>query len=222
MLSPMAGVRRARRRFPVRTVLVVLAAAVIVTALVVSVRERGGSDESAATPRTPTRTPLADFDTTSLTLTRGDFCALVDPAAVEDVLGGKPRSTDTYANGDARTSDDGRRDVAHEYGCTWTAPDGTTARAWIFAPPVTADRAAALRAATITTPGCTRVTGAAAFGDPTAAVRCQAGGSTTTTYQGLFGDAWLSCSLGDAEASRAVLRDRTGRWCVAVAKAAAA
>ena len=48
----------------------------------------------------------------------------------------------------------------------------------------------------------------------------EAGGRAS--YQGLFGDAWLTCRLDlgpDAlDASTAGLVDRTGAWCVGVAR----
>jgi hypothetical protein len=54
------------------------------------------------------------------------------------------------------------------------------------------------------------------FGRRTVAVTCRSGDGPTTTYQGLFGDAWLSCSLSGSDA------EATARWCLAVARAAAA
>ena len=47
-------------------------------------------------------------------------------------------------------------------------------------------------------------------------VRCEDG---TTAFHGLFGDAWLSCSLRIRPAGDADL-DRVGRWCATVAQAA--
>ena len=57
---------------------------------------------------------------------------------------------------------------------------------------------------------------------PSVALICPAGDRRWASFRGLFGDAWLACSLsapatlGDQE-----LLDRAGRWCVAVAEAAA-
>ena len=52
--------------------------------------------------------------------------------------------------------------------------------------------------------------------------RSEAGGRAS--YQGLFGDAWLTCELSlspDAmDASTVGLLDRTGAWCVGVAQGA--
>ena len=114
------------------------------------------------------------------------------------------------------------QDVAHEFGCTWRRTDGSTARAWVFTPPVTAGRARALARTTASTPGCSEVADAPAFGRPSAAVVCRADGTLEASYRGLFGDAWLSCALAApvSPADRADLVDRAGRWCVAVATAA--
>ena len=175
----------------------------------------GGSEPSAA-PTSVAPTPLASFETRTLTVARADFCAEVAPAAVADVLGGDPAKTHTWANGDRTTLADGVTDVAHEYGCRWTARDGTSAQGWVFAPPVTPGQAGRLRHAAVTAKGCTPVPDAPEFGARSVAVRCDAG---TTAFPGLFGDAWLSCSVtgvaGDAV-------ERAGRWCVSVAQAASA
>ncbi len=169
----------------------------------------GDSDAPQETP-TASATPLADFDTTGLGAARADFCTQVAPAAVEDALGGTPASSDSYGNGDRVQVGDGPADVVHEFGCTWTADDGTVARAWVFAPPVTAERALALRVAAAHADGCAPVRGAPDYGSPSIAVRC----GDETAFHGLFGDAWLSCSLDATDV------ERVGRWCVAVAQAA--
>jgi hypothetical protein len=163
-------------------------------------------------------TPLSEFATDQVSVTRGDFCPRVAPEAVADALGGKPTGSQTWANGDRTRLSAGVRDVAHEYGCSWTAADGTQARAWVFAPPVTAARAAGLGRAAGRVDGCRPLAGAPAYGAPSTAVSCRARNDGRTTYQGLFGDAWLTCSLQAPGAAPDA--DRTGRWCVAVAQAA--
>jgi len=173
------------------------------------------SAQSSAGPSSVAPTPLSELRTDTMTVARTAFCARVAPGAVEDALGATPDSSDSWANGDrARLTDGpgGVTDVAHEFGCRWAAADGTTASAWVFAPPVTPGQAGRLRRAAATAPGCHPVPGAPDFGSPSVAVRCADG---TTSFHGLFGDAWLSCSLGaDLE--------RVSRWCVAVAEAATA
>lgn len=190
--------------------------AVALAAVALAAAGCSGGSEPPAEPAAVAPTPLASFETGTLTIARADFCARVAPAAVTDALGGDPEATRTWANGDRTTLAAGVTDVAHEYGCRWTAADGTTAQGWVFAPPVTPGQARRLRHAAATAPGCDRVPDAPAFGRRSVAVRCDDG---TTAFHGLFGDAWLSCSVtvgaGDAV-------ERAGRWCVSVAEAASA
>ena len=189
------------------------AVALLVAALLALTACTGGDEEPAADP-TPTAqpTPLADFATDSLTVARESFCARVAPAAVEDALGSEPDSADEWVNGD-RAAVGGVTDVVHEYGCRWRAADGTAVSGWVFAPPVTRGRAAGLRRAAAQADGCRPVAGAPAYGSPSVAVRCDDG---TTSFHGLFGDAWLSCSAPTGDLALA------GRWCVSVAQAATA
>lgn len=162
---------------------------------------------------TPTITSLSDLAGTDLSVVRGDFCPRVAPAAVEEALGGEAGEPTTWKNGD-RARIGGVRDVVHEYGCAWTTADAA-AQAWVFAPPVTPARARELGRQATRAKGCRALPDAAPFGDRSVAVTCRTGGDTVTTYHGLFGDAWLSCSLSGDDV------ERTGRWCVRVAAAAA-
>lgn len=180
----------------------------------------GVSEDRTPAPEAATYvgTDLADFDSTAAVVQRAPFCELVPADGVREALGAKGELT-AYGNGEQAASlPDG--DVAHEYGCVFTAADGGEARAWVFAPPVTAARAAALAKAAVTG-GCRASAGAPPFGSPTAAVVCVAGATRTASYRGLFGDAWLSCSLTQpAGVTASDLLARAGRWCVAVAQAA--
>ncbi len=164
-------------------------------------------------------TDLADFDSSTAVVRRAPFCAVVPGEGVSEALGAEGELVE-YDNGEQAPALPGG-DVAHEYGCVWTAPDGGTARGWVFAPPVTAARAQEIvRAAPAK--GCATTAGAPAFGSPSVALVCVAGTTRTASYRGLFGDAWLSCSLTQPAAlPEAELVARTGRWCVAVARAAA-
>ena len=184
-----------------------------------------GCDDKTPAPApapapSPTSTPLSDFRTAGLAVTRGDFCSRVAPAAVEQALGGKPKRSSSYRNGDRVALAAGVKDVAHEYGCRWRGHGGTTASAWVFAPPVTPRWAAELRAAAVQADGCRQVPGAPRFGARSVAVSCRQDGQVSTTFHGLFGDAWLSCSLTGGTGARAEQLDRAGRWCVTVAQAA--
>jgi hypothetical protein len=164
-------------------------------------------------------TALADFDTTKAVVRRAAFCEQVHPAAVREALGGDGELT-AYDNGQPADVLPGQ-DVAHEYGCRFTA-EGAEARGWVFAPPVTAAKADAL----VKEPpsrDCEPQPGAPAYGAPSVAHACTAGDMRTVSFRGLFGDAWLSCSLTVAAAvPPAELLERAGRWCVAVAVAASA
>ena len=211
MLNPMSDVRR-------------LAAATVVAAVcLLGIGSCQGDDEPApAAAPSPSSTPLAELDTATLVVRRDSFCPDVDPDAVEEALGGDPDASTSYDNGEPARLTRTVEDVAHEFDCTWQRAGGTVARAWVFAPPVTAGRARALVREAQTVPGCSPVPDARAFGRPSAAVGCRAGGTLEAAYHGLFGDAWLSCSLAVpvGGADRAALVDRAGRWCVAVATAA--
>jgi hypothetical protein len=182
----------------------------------------GGDGPSSGPSSEPSSVPpsaLSEFATDTLTIARADFCSQVPPGSVEDALGGAADSADAWANGDRARLANGLTDVAHEYGCRWVSADGTTAQGWVFAPPVTRGEAEKLRRAAAKAPGCHAVPDAPPFGTRSVAVRCDDG---TTAFHGLFGDAWLSCSLRTPAADTADLVDRAGRWCVAVAQAAAA
>ena len=203
-----------------------LAAATVVAVLcLVGVSSCEGEDEPApaATP-TETSTPLADFATDALVVRRDAFCSGVDPDGVEDALGGAADASSSYDNGEPARVSPGLKDVAHEFACTWRAADDTVARAWVFAPPVTARTARGLARSAGTAAGCAVVSGTPAFGRPSTAAVCRADGQLEASYHGLFGDAWLSCSLTEpaAGADRDALVDRAGRWCVTVATAASA
>ena len=185
----------------------------------------GGCDDGGSEPApapTPSSTPLADFDPSGVSVGRADFCALVAPTAVEEALAGPVSDARTWANGDRTEVAPGVRDVVHEYGCSWSAEDAE-ARAWVFAPPVTAAQARVLARSAADAKGCTTIPDAVAYGSPTAAVRCRADDATTTTLHGLFGDAWLSCSLTapspTGQGQPAELLQRAGQWCVTVAQA---
>ncbi|MFT4286497.1 hypothetical protein [Nocardioides sp.] len=156
-------------------------------------------------PPEPLATPLSSVDTTVVTVPRAPFCELVPAAEVAAAVGAGVTAT-SWDNGDP-LPDSG--DIAHEYGCSW-AGESDTAQAWVFAPPVTTDRAGNLVASATAADGCAPVAGAAPFGSPTVALQC----GDTLSYRGLFGDAWLVCTLTTTDP------DLAGRWCVGVLAAA--
>jgi hypothetical protein len=181
-----------------------------------------GSDETPpeSTPApTPEPTTLASYDVTGVGVVRGPFCDRVSPTGIEHALGAAPEAHGAWENGDRVRLPDGSRDRVQEYGCSWTAADGTRASAWVFAPPVTPQRARSLVREATGTECSTH--GGGDFGDPSVATTCTTDGTTVHAYRGLFGDAWLSCTLsvpGDV----AEVEARTSAWCVAVLEAARA
>ena len=197
----------------------------LVLVLAVSVAACSGSDSSSPpaasspTAATDAATPLQDLDTTALVVRRGPFCDAVDPAAVERALGEEPADVSAYRSGQRIKVSDNVADVVHEFGCRWTAGDDT-AEAWVFAPPVTRGRAASL-ARDIDKPAvCADGTGPA-FGEPWARCLTTKGQAATLTYGGLFGDAWLGCTLTLTSGSIGDVDERGEQWCAAVATGAA-
>jgi len=170
-------------------------------------------------------TPLSSFDTTDLTVLRTAFCGRVADAAVQEALGAPPDDEIGYGNGDQARLGPGIRDRAHEYGCSWTA-DGRTATAWVYAPPVPRAVANELLRRARAAKGCEPLAEAPAYGEPSAGLVCTSTRGREGTFRGLFGDAWVVCSLPSTgvcaglSANQAI--DRTGRWCVAAARAASA
>lgn len=197
-----------------------LLAAVVATAASVGagVALVGPAERDAAAPEVAPSVTLADLDTTTLAASRAGFCAGVAPARVVEALGAEPADTASYDNGEQVLLAGDLTDVAHEFGCTWTAADGGRARGWVFAPPVAADRAARLVRVALRGEGCSRLPGAASYGVPSVAVVCPVDGGREVSYRGLFGDAWLSCALSaPATTPREELIERADRWCATVA-----
>lgn len=154
---------------------------------------------------------------------RGPFCDRVSPTGVEHALGDVPADSESWENGDRERLPDGTSDRVQEYGCRWTAADGTQAHAWIFAPPVTPAQARTLRRDAVDSGDgatCRRAAGAADFGAPGATVTCTLDtGNSLVELAGLFGDAWLTCGLM-APGDPSDLPARAGEWCVQVVEAA--
>jgi hypothetical protein len=180
-------------------------------------------DEPTSGPAAFTPTPLTSFDTRALTVPRAAFCDDIDPRQVEAALGGEPVDATSYENGEEVTLADGVTDVAHEFGCTWIRADQSEARAWVFAPPVDAKRAAALVKAAGRSEGCL-ASPEPAYGSPSVELLCTSEAGGVASYRGLFGDAWLTCelSLKPPGVSGPELLRRTGAWCVGVAEGASA
>lgn len=182
------------------------------------------SDDPAPAP-TVEATPIRDFEGTALELDPAPFCDRIGATAVEAAVG--PDATARHwSSGDPVRMAPGVRDVAHENGCQWTGTTGDrardVARAWAFVPPVTVRQAGSLVREARKAQGCTPVT-AHAFGRPATGTVCTSKGARVASYQGLFGDVWLTCTVTDRgrqPQGRTMLLQRAGDWCVAVAGAA--
>ncbi|WP_299052123.1 hypothetical protein [uncultured Nocardioides sp.] len=191
----------------------------------------GEPDAAPSAPPTPEPTSLAEVDTAALPVVRTAFCDSIESAQVEAALGGPVESTDHYANGERASLAPDVTDVAHENGCVFTGASDSgdvVARTWVFVPPVDADQAEQLAEAARADEDCNPVDGAAAYGEESVALVCRSGERRDRTveisYRGLFGDAWLACSLQVPFADspgRADLVARTDAWCLEAASAAA-
>ncbi|MCR1782187.1 hypothetical protein KVF89_06555 [Nocardioides carbamazepini] len=182
---------------------------------------RSGDETLSRDPAAYQGTPLADFDTAKAVVQRVPFCDLVPEPAVTEALG-QEATLAPYGNGERSDAFPGG-DVAHEYGCRFSPADTAAtaeARGWVFAPPVTPE-AAQRMVETPVAKTCTALPAAPAYGAPSAGTLCPGDGVQTVSFRGLFGDAWLACSLTlPADVPQDDVVDRAGRWCVAVAQAA--
>jgi len=180
----------------------------------------GGNDVPAAAP-SASATPISELQSSQMTVVRVEFCDLVDRAAIRRALAGAATSASSWTNGDP-VPGAGSGDIGHEVGCAWKGPKGRTARAWVFARPVSPSFARSLVAAAADATGC-RVVAGPAFGKPTVAQICTLtgsganGGTTRVRYAGLFTDTWLTCEVTGPLGERAQAKARAGTWCVSVA-----
>lgn len=173
------------------------------------------SEQSESAEPTADATPLAAYDTSGVTIVRAAFCDRVAEGAVAAALSGGASEL-----GDASVEDawqpgsrlPGSKDIGNEFGCSWTAGQ-VTARAWVFAPPVTPQRASDL-VREVVGDKCRRMQ-AAGLGRPSVSQRCE--GAGTTGIYGLVGDAWVSCEITGLTSTGS--EDLVGEWCVAVLEA---
>ncbi|GAB3992728.1 hypothetical protein GCM10028771_16180 [Nocardioides marmoraquaticus] len=161
----------------------------------------GGGEADEAAP-SPTPTTLAELDTSGRTVPRLEFCGLVPDEAVDAALASSPES------GEAREPGD---ESYQEVGCTWTTGD-VTARAWLFAQPVTAAVAERAVVGAGEQRGCrVDVEAAATYGEPAVVQRCRTADGPRVRYAGLLGDTWLTCELQGPGAPT-----RAEAWCTSV------
>ncbi len=150
----------------------------------------------------------------------GDFCDRIDARAVAAAVGEEP-TTAHYGNGERAELADGIVDVAHEFGCVFTAADGIRARAWVAVPPITPEQAARL------SPGKGCHDEGDGLGEHGFAATCTTKRGTTATLAGLYTDTWFGCSLTEPEDAASdspeqeALQERLGAWCASAVQAAA-
>ena len=172
-----------------------------------------------ARPTTPPEVTLSEVDTLTTAVRREAFCDAVAPGAVQAALATVPTGSTSYVDGQAAQVTGQVEDIAHEFACGWTA-SRVTARAWVFAPPVTRRVATDLVRTAQREEGCEAEPQAPPFGRPSVALVCRTTTGLQASFRGLFGDAWLTCTVsGRLERSEAT--ERADRWCVAVLDALA-
>lgn len=181
----------------------------------------GPSEQRASPSSAPATVALGERDLAGLTLRRTSFCGELAEGAADRAVGGPVAESVEYEPGDRAEVVPGTTDVAHEFSCGYAAADGSAARAWVFAPPVTTAQARALVVSASAEPGCRRVADAAAFGRPSTALACTTKEGVSMSYRGLFGDAWLACEVDARDVDRSQLVERTEAWCGAVVDALA-
>ncbi len=198
----------------------VLARALVVIAALASLTSCTSEGSTPAAKPSDNGTPLEKFETRRLTLAREPFCDELSAAAIDRALGGPQEGGAAYTDGQRGNVTGTVKDIAHESSCTFFRGK-TVARAWIFSPPITPGRAKDLVTSSEAAEDCS-VVEAPKFGRPSTTTDCVSSGRRQLTFRGLFGDAWLSCSLAVPVAEHDErLLDRAGRWCVEVARAAA-
>ena len=171
--------------------------------------------EQPATEPTAESTPLADYDTSAVAIVRSDFCDRVSDDAIIAAIGDDASDKQAWQPGE-RLPDN--RDIGNEFGCAWTAGP-VTARGWVFAPPITPERADDL-ASEVVGLTCKPLRSAASLGDPGVAQNCVLNtGARLVGFYGLIGDAWVSCEISGLTGTAPEAGDLVGEWCVAVLEA---
>lgn len=194
----------------------------------------------APSPATSGAAGAAHLDLSDLPIPRGDACDLLAQEDLEQALGSPVTTTGHYGNGEEFEVAPGRLDISHEHGCVFEAADGTTARTWIFARPVTRSEARALvrqahRGRDCAFPESIR------FGTPALTSVCEvtgpAGGAATVRarLEGLFGGTWMGCEVSEplldgatapsaagTPPPRADVVQRAEQWCTEVVTTIAA
>ena len=182
-------------------------------ALVLTGCSGGSTPRQPAEPLTAEATPLDDYDTSGLTVVRGEFCDGVTDGAITAALGAEPTTEDSWLPGRRLPES---RDISNEFGCSWGS-GSVLAAAWVFAPPVTRQRAADFAKEAVGEK-CERLQTAPNLGAPSVAQHCGTG-AEATAFHGLVGDAWVGCEISGPPVSGGDDTERVGEWCVAVLEA---
>lgn len=170
-----------------------------------------------ASPKEPvaTATPIAKLKTADMIIPRQAFCQEVPKTAITTAIKGTVDNAREWTNGEEGATGD----VAQEFGCEWKSEAGFTARAWVYARPITKKYAGRVIAETSAHQMC-HPAAPPQFGAPSQLQICQLGGGVLRVrHAGLFGDAFLTCEVSEPTADVARLRGRADRWCVSVAQA---
>lgn len=179
-----------------------------------------GCSQDAETPPTPARpTPIGALETQDMVVPRISFCDLVPDRAVEDALTGRVSDATHWDSGEpAPEAAGGSGEALQEFGCGWTSNDGSAARAWVFARPVTRSFARLVVREAAARKHC-RTPTAPPFGQPSVVQVCRTAHELRARHAGLFGDSWLTCEVTGRTGRPAEVRKRADAWCVEVANA---
>lgn len=190
-------------------------AAVATSALALVLTGCSGESDPERPPAQPTAaaTPLTDYGTSGLTVARGEFCNGVVDAAITAALGDEPTTEESWLPGNRLPES---RDLSNEFGCSWES-GSVRATGWVFAPPITRQRAADFAREAVGRK-CERLETAPDLGEPSVAQHCGTG-AETTAFHGLVGDAWVGCEISGLPVSGGDDTARVGEWCVAVLEA---
>jgi hypothetical protein len=194
------------------------------------------SSPAASTSPTPTHggSGTERVDVTGWSVPRTDFCGALDEKTVEEALGGPVTDTAHYGNGDQVEVRPGYVDVSHEYGCTFLGADGATAKAWVFARPVTTAEARRVVRRERRGESCA-FPDPVGFGRPHLTSMCEvpgakgSGPTARARLEGLFDQSWLACEVADpldasgsaeptSPVPRADVLQRAARWCADVVR----
>lgn len=223
--------RRAARgpRAGAPLVVAVLTPALLATACSTSLRSTDAPASPKASASASASAGNARLDLSRLPVPRADFCPALSTRDVSTALDGSVTRTSHYGDGDEFEVRPGYRDVSHEFGCVFQGADGSAAKVWVFARPVSRGEARTLVRRERRQAGCS-FPRSLRFGRPGLTSVCRVPGSKPhardlrARLEGLFRDSWLACEVSrPAERGRrSDLLRRAEQWCVDAVTAASA